>query len=247
MQQEEQERRAGRRLVVGELRRQTRAGLPGKRWPWLPSLFGQPGGHTVPLGWPHSDSSHAGLSTPLVCLPVRILRFPPPPSSSLFVPLHFSQSKFASVFLTLHLPRPSLMVSVNCPAYVNCPVLLIALSERVVFLRQYSSHLHFDWLIDWLIDGHLYWLIDGHLYSAILRSLEQTHCARLWFYMSDKLSIARFLFCFVFLYTEVVYLQRWHGWCHMKLQPSRRKFCVHHTTMHHVTSRKATYVWCMRV
>ena len=31
--------------------------------------------------------------------------------------------------------------------------------------------------------------------------------------------------------TEVVYLQRWHGWCHMKLQPSRRKFCVHHTTM----------------
>ena len=36
------------------------------------------------------------------------------------------------------------------------------------------------------------WLID-HLYSAILRSLEQTHCARLWFYMSDKLFIARFL------------------------------------------------------
>ena len=37
-------------------------------------------------------------------------------------------------------------------------------------------------------------LIDDHLYSAILRSLEQTHCARLWFYMSDKLFfIARFL------------------------------------------------------
>ena len=30
-------------------------------------------------------------------------------------------------------------------------------------------------------------LFDDHLYSAILRSLEQTHCARLWFYMSDKL------------------------------------------------------------
>ena len=41
----------------------------------------------------------------------------------------------------------------------------------------------------WLID----WLIDNHLHSAILRSLEQTHCARLWFYMSDKLFIARFL------------------------------------------------------
>ena len=30
----------------------------------------------------------------------------------------------------------------------------------------------------------------------------------------------------VFEYPPVVYLQRWHGWCHMKLQPSRRKFCV---------------------
>ena len=38
----------------------------------------------------------------------------------------------------------------------------------------------------------------------------------------------------------MVYLQRWHGWCHMKLQASRRKFCVHHTTMLHVTSCKAT-------
>ena len=28
-------------------------------------------------------------------------------------------------------------------------------------------------------------LIDDHLYSAILRSLEQTHCTCMWFYMSD--------------------------------------------------------------
>ena len=30
-----------------------------------------------------------------------------------------------------------------------------------------------------------------------------------------------------------MYLQHWRGWCHMKLQPSWRKSCVHHTTMHH--------------
>ena len=30
-----------------------------------------------------------------------------------------------------------------------------------------------------------FWLIDDRLRSAILRSLEQTHCARIWFYMSD--------------------------------------------------------------
>ena len=29
----------------------------------------------------------------------------------------------------------------------------------------------------------------------------------------------------------MVYLQRWHVWCHMKLLPSRRKLCVHHATM----------------
>ena len=86
------------------------------------------------------------------------------------------------------------------------------------------------------------WLIADHLYSAILRSLEQTHCACLWFYMSDKLFITRFLN----IHRSGV-LKRWHGWCHMKLLPSRRKFCVHHTTMHHVTSCKATYVRCMHV
>ena len=26
-------------------------------------------------------------------------------------------------------------------------------------------------------------------------------------------------------------LKRWHGWCRMKLLPSRRKFCVHHTVL----------------
>ena len=39
------------------------------------------------------------------------------------------------------------------------------------------------------------WLdwIDDRLYSAILRSLEQTHCARMWCYMSDQLFIAHFV------------------------------------------------------
>ena len=97
------------------------------------------------------------------------------------------------------------------------------------------------------LSSHSSDLIDGdRLYSAILRSLEQTHCARMWFHMSDWLFITRFCFCFL-TSTEVVYLQRWHGWCHMKLQPSRLRFCVHHTNMLQVTSCKATYVRCMRV
>ena len=110
----------------------------------------------------------------------------------------------------------------------------------------------FDYVL-WGSKGKIAWrrkmqtkrqLIDDCLYSAILCSLEQTHCTRLWFYMSDKLFYSALK---KKKSTEVVYLQHWHGWCHMKLQPSQRKFCVHHTTMHHVTSCKATYVRCMRV
>ena len=51
-------------------------------------------------------------------------------------------------------------------------------------------------------------------YIALLSALAQTHCARMRFYMSEQLSIARFCVCFfvvVFLSTEVVYLHRWHG------------------------------------
>ena len=46
-------------------------------------------------------------------------------------------------------------------------------------------------------------MIDIRLYSAILRSLEQTHCVRMWFYMSDRLFIAR-LFFFFFIHRSGV-------------------------------------------
>jgi len=42
---------------------------------------------------------------------------------------------------------------------------------------------------------------------ALVSVLQQTHCARMWFYTSDSLFIA----CF-WISTEVLYLQRWHGW-----------------------------------
>ena len=65
----------------------------------------------------------------------------------------------------------------------------------------------------------------------------------MWFYMSDYLFIARFLN----IHRSGV-IKRWHGWCHMKLLPSRRKFCVHHTTMHQFTvSRHAKVHACLAV
>ena len=41
-----------------------------------------------------------------------------------------------------------------------------------------------DVVNQWSLSKYIFW-IDDRLYSAILRSREQTHCARMWFYMSD--------------------------------------------------------------
>ena len=60
-------------------------------------------------------------------------------------------------------------------------------------------------------------LITFIIYIVLFSALEQTHCTHMWFYMSDQL----FLECF-WIFTEVVYLQSWRGWCHMKLLPSWR-------------------------
>ena len=87
---------------------------------------------------------------------------------------------------------------------------------------------------DWLMIAYI------ALFSALLSRLTVLACGSTW--------VTSFIVRFCsWISTEVVYLQRWHGWCHMKLQPSQCKSCVHHTTMHHVTSCKATYIRCMRV
>ena len=91
--------------------------------------------------------------------------------------------------------------------------------------------------------SHSWWWWRLLLYSAILRS--RTDSLRSHVTLHEWLA---FYSAFFWISTEVVYLQRWHGWCQhnaMKLLPSRRRFCVHHTTMHHATSCKATYVRCM--
>ena len=105
--------------------------------------------------------------------------------------------------------------------------------EQVAMCLAHST----EQLIDWLMIAYI------ALFSALLSRLIALVCGSAWV-TSFYSAFFNFLF---WISTEVVYLQRWHGWCHMKLQPSRRKSCIHHTTMLHVTSCKATYVRCMRV
>ena len=70
---------------------------------------------------------------------------------------------------------------------------------------------------------YYYWLL---LYSTIFRS------------RADSLRSHVILHEWPALYSAFLNshrsgaLKRWHGWCHMKLMPSRRKFCVYHTSMH---------------
>ena len=109
------------------------------------------------------------------------------------------------------------------------------------FIRWSKIHsmIHFNNNIMWTWVSRLM-IAYIALFSALLSRLIALACGSAWV----TSFVARFCF---WISTEVVYLQCWHGWCHMKLQPSRRKSCVHHTTMFHVTLCKATYVRCMRV
>ena len=76
---------------------------------------------------------------------------------------------------------------------------------------------------------YYYWSL---LYSAILRSQADSLCSHV---------ILHEWICFIarfWISTEVVYLQRWHGWCHMKLLPSRRVLCTpyNHAPCHFMQS-----------
>ena len=44
-----------------------------------------------------------------------------------------------------------------------------------------------------------------YFYVALFSALEETHCSRMWFYMSDSLFIARFLFLFLNIHRSGVF------------------------------------------
>ena len=76
-------------------------------------------------------------------------------------------------------------------------------------------------------------IVVDHFYTALFPALTHSHCTRMWFYMSEQLFIAQF-----WLSTKVVYLQRWHGWCHMQLLPPQRALCTpyNHAPCHFMQS-----------
>ena len=86
-----------------------------------------------------------------------------------------------------------------------------------------------------------WWLL---LYSAILHSRADSLRSHVILHEWIAYFIARFL-----ISTEVVYLQRWHGWCHMNLLPSRRVLCTpkNHAPCHFMQSHIRKVYDCLAV
>ena len=59
--------------------------------------------------------------------------------------------------------------------------------------------------------------------------------------------VTSFFIARIWISTKVVYLQHWHGWCHVKLLPSRCKFCVHHAPCHFMQSHIHKVYTCLAV
>ena len=86
-----------------------------------------------------------------------------------------------------------------------------------------------------------WWLL---LYRAILRSRADSLRSHVILHEWLAYFIARFL-----ISTEVVYLQCWHGWCHMNLLPSRRVLCTpyNHAPCHFMQSHIRKVCACLAV
>ena len=86
---------------------------------------------------------------------------------------------------------------------------------------------------------YYYWSL---LYSAIL-------CSRADSLRSHVILHAWIAFysTFFLISTEVAYLQRWHGWCHKKLLPSRRVLCTpyNHAPCHFMQSHIRKVYACL--
>ena len=94
-----------------------------------------------------------------------------------------------------------------------------------------------SWTMTWFV------VVDRfYSSSAILRSRADSLRSHVILHEWLGLAIERF-----WISTELVYLQHWHGWCHMKLLPFRHVLSRYttHPAMHNVTSCKAAYVRCM--
>ena len=90
----------------------------------------------------------------------------------------------------------------------------------------------------------LYYYYRSLLYIAILRSRADSPRSHVILH-----EWTAFYSAFVWISTEVVYLQRWPGWCHVKLLPCRRVLCTpyNHAPCHFMQSHIRKVYACLAV
>ena len=100
---------------------------------------------------------------------------------------------------------------------VSCHFSILIVGIHAAF-KYACTGIHTCYIIDWLMTAYI------ALFSALWAD-SALACGSTW--------VASFIARFLNIHQSGVLtkLQRWHGWCHMKLQLSQRKSCVHHTTM----------------
>ena len=96
--------------------------------------------------------------------------------------------------------------------------------------------------LSWAFNIHYLWLMIAYiaLFSTLLSRLTVLACDSTW--------VTSFFFYSTFLNIhQSGVLKYWHGWRHMKLLPSQRKFCGHHTTCHFMQSHIRKVYACLAV
>ena len=124
---------------------------------------------------------------------------------------------------TAGLDEPSLWPATTIPAPQTSLPLKLTPGHGVFGLAWY-----------WLDYYYYYWSL---LYSAILR------------FGADSLRSHVILHEWIAFYSAFLNIQRWHGWCHMKLLPSRRILCTpyNHAPCHFMQSHTRKVYACLAV
>ena len=124
--------------------------------------------------------------------------------------MHFSRQVFGFYMNTCWAPHQE----VNPERFTVATTALLSLRQRSNRMRLWMSDCSFTQRFTVAT-------------TALLFLRQRSNHMRLW--MNDCSFTQRVLNIHWSCYSAVWLL---HGWCHVKPLPSRRKFCVHHTTMH---------------
>ena len=131
------------------------------------------------------------------------------------------------------------MFALMCSENFKADFLKMASATPASFKNTSYPHFCCCWVETWF-KYYYHWSL---LYSAVLRS--RADSLRSHVILHEWIAF----YCTFLNIHEVVCLQRWHGWCHMKLLPSQRVLCTpyNHAPCHFMQSHIRKVYACLAV